>query len=46
MPGDSIVMPEKLDQESSWSSVVRNTVDVTQIFYQLGLGVAAIKILR
>ena len=46
MPGDSIVLPEKLDQESSWSSIVRNTVDITQIFYQLGLGVAAIKILR
>jgi hypothetical protein len=39
-------LPEKLDQESSWSSIVRNTVDITQIFYQLGLGVAAIKILR
>lgn len=46
MPGDSIVMPEKLDQESTWSAVIRNTVDVTQIFYQLGLGVAAIKILQ
>ena len=46
MPGDSIVMPEKLDQESAWSTVIRNTLDVTQIFYQLGLGVAAIKILR
>jgi protein involved in polysaccharide export with SLBB domain len=46
MPGDSIVMPEKLDQESAWSTVIRNTLDVTQIFYQLGLGVAAIKILQ
>ncbi len=46
MPGDSIVMPEKLDQESTWSTLIRNTVDVTQIFYQLGLGAAAIKILQ
>ena len=46
MPGDSIVMPEKLDQESAWSSVIRNTVDITQVFYQLGLGAAAIKVLK
>jgi protein involved in polysaccharide export with SLBB domain len=46
MPGDSIVIPEKLDQESAWSSVIRNTVDITQIFYQLGLGAAAIKVLQ
>ena len=46
LPGDSIVVPEKLDRESVWSSVFRNTRDVTQIFYQLGLGAAAIKTLR
>lgn len=46
LPGDSIVVPEKLDRESVWSSVFRNTKDVTQIFYQLGLGAAAIKTLR
>ena len=46
LPGDSIVIPEKLDRESVWSSVFRNTRDVTQIFYQLGLGAAAIKTLR
>lgn len=46
MPGDTIVMPEKLDRESAWSSIVRNTKDFTQILYQLGLSAAAIKTLR
>jgi protein involved in polysaccharide export with SLBB domain len=46
MPGDTIVMPEKLDRESGWSSFIRNTKDITQVFYQLGLGAAAIKTLR
>ena len=46
MPGDTIVMPERLDRESVWSSVVRNAKDFTQIMYQLGLGAAAIKTLR
>ena len=46
MPGDSIVMPEKVDRESTWSTVVRNTKDITQILYQLGLGAAAYKTLR
>lgn len=45
MPGDSIVMPDKLDREASWSSIVRNAKDVTQIFYQLGLGAAGLKAL-
>lgn len=46
MPGDSIVVPDKLDMEATWSTVVRNTKDLTQIFYQLGLGAAAIKTLK
>jgi protein involved in polysaccharide export with SLBB domain len=46
LPGDTIVMPEKLDRESVWSSVFRNTLGATQIFYQLGLGAAAVKTLR
>lgn len=45
MPGDSIVMPEKIDREAIWSSLVRNAKDVTQIFYQLGLGAAGLKAL-
>ena len=46
MPGDTIVLPEKLDRESSWSVFIRNTKDITQVIYQLGLGAAAIKVLR
>jgi protein involved in polysaccharide export with SLBB domain len=46
MPGDSIVLPEKLDRESAWAAIVRNTRDFTQILYQLGLGVAALRVLR
>jgi protein involved in polysaccharide export with SLBB domain len=41
-PGDSIVMPEELDK----TTVMRNLKDIAQIFYQFGLGVAAIKVLR
>jgi protein involved in polysaccharide export with SLBB domain len=46
LPGDSIIVPDKLDMEATWSAVVRNTKDITQIFYQLGLGAAAIKTLK
>jgi protein involved in polysaccharide export with SLBB domain len=46
MPGDTIVLPEKLDRESPWSYIVRGVKDYTQILYQLGLGAAAIKTLR
>jgi protein involved in polysaccharide export with SLBB domain len=46
MPGDAIVVPDKIDLEATWSAVVRNTRDFTQIFYQLGLGAAAIKTLK
>jgi protein involved in polysaccharide export with SLBB domain len=45
-PCDSIVVPEKIDRESAWSSIFRNTKDMTQIFYNLGLGAAAIRTLR
>lgn len=45
MPGDAIVMPDKLDREASWSAIVRNAKDITQIFYQLGLGAAGLKAL-
>jgi hypothetical protein len=43
MPGDTIIMPEKIDKETSWNAAVRNLKDYTQILYQLGLGAAAFK---
>jgi protein involved in polysaccharide export with SLBB domain len=46
LPGDTIVVPDELDRESLWSKIFRNTLDGTQIFYQLGLGAAAIKTLK
>jgi protein involved in polysaccharide export with SLBB domain len=46
MPGDSILVPQKTDLEPMWSAFTRNTKDITQIFYQLGLGAAALKTLR
>mgnify|MGYP003335295662 FL=1 len=46
MPGDAIVVPDNIDLEATWSTVVRNTKDLTQIFYQLGLGAAAIRTLK
>ena len=40
-PGDTVVVPENVEL-TSWTKIFR---DWTQIFYQLGLGAAAIKIL-
>lgn len=42
MPGDAIVVPEELDR----TTVTRALKDISQIFYQFGLGAAAIKVLR
>jgi polysaccharide export outer membrane protein len=42
MPGDSIVVPEELDR----TTVTRALKDITQIFYQFGLGAAAIAVLK
>jgi polysaccharide biosynthesis/export protein len=42
MPGDSIVVPEELDR----TSTMRMLKDISQLFYQFGLGAAALKVLR
>ncbi len=42
MPGDSIVVPEELDR----TSLTRQFKDISQIFYQFGLGAAAIRVLK
>jgi polysaccharide export outer membrane protein len=42
MPGDSIVVPEELDR----TTVTRALKDIATIFYQFGLGAAAVKVLR
>ncbi len=45
-PGDAIVVPTQLDFETWGRALVRNLKDIGQIFYQFGLGAAAIKTLR
>jgi len=46
MPGDTLVVPTKVDRETSYNFVVRALRDWTQIFSNLGIGAAAIKTLR
>lgn len=46
MPGDTIVVPEKLDKQTGWSKFMQGARDWTQIFANFGLGAAAIKTLR
>lgn len=45
-PGDAIVVPTQLDFETWGRAFVRNLKDFSQIFYQFGLGAAAIQTLR
>lgn len=45
-PGDAIVVPTQLDFETWGRALVRNLKDFSQIFYQFGLGAAAIETLR
>ena len=42
MPGDSVVVPEELDR----TTLTRSLRDISQIFYQFGLGAAALKVLK
>ena len=42
MPGDTVVVPAQIDRESRYNFVTRALKDWTQIFANLGLGVAAI----
>ena len=46
MPGDTVVVPTKVDRETSYNFIVRGLRDWTQIFSNLGIGAAAIKTLR
>jgi protein involved in polysaccharide export with SLBB domain len=46
MPGDAIVVPEKIDKQTGWSKFMQGARDWTQIFANFGLGAAAIKTLR
>jgi polysaccharide biosynthesis/export protein len=45
-PGDALIVPNQLDYETWGRALVRNLKDWSQIFYQFGLGAAAIVTLR
>ncbi len=45
-PGDAVVVPNQLDFETWGRALVRNLKDFSQIFYQFGLGAAAIRTLN
>lgn len=46
MPGDTIVVPEKIDRQTAWNKFIQGARDWTQILANLGLGAAAVKTLR
>ena len=46
MPGDTVIVPAKVDRESGYNFLVRGLRDWTQIFSNLGIGAAAIRTLR
>lgn len=46
MPGDSVVVPAKLDRRTNWTKFITGLKDWTQVLYQLGLGVAAWEVLN
>jgi protein involved in polysaccharide export with SLBB domain len=46
MPGDTIVVPEKLDKQTAWSKFTQGAREWTQILANFGLGAAAVKTLR
>lgn len=45
-PGDAIFVPEKFDRRSAYTQFIQGAKDWTSIFYQFGLGAAAIKTIR
>lgn len=45
-PGDSVFVPELLDKRTPYTVFIQGVKDVTQLFFQFGLGAAAIKTLR
>jgi protein involved in polysaccharide export with SLBB domain len=45
MPGDTVVVPSKVDRESGYNTLMRGLRDWTQIFSNLGIGAAAIRTL-
>lgn len=45
-PGDSVFVPEIIDKRSPYTQFIQGAKDWTQLFYQFGLGAAAVKTLK
>jgi len=45
MPGDTVVVPQRVVGETGWNLFLRNARDITQILANLGLGLAALRTL-
>ena len=45
-PGDTIFIPEVLDRRTVYNQFIQGAKDWTQLFYQFGLGAAAVKTLK
>jgi protein involved in polysaccharide export with SLBB domain len=45
-PGDTLVVPDRIDRESPWNAFVRGAKDWTQILANFGLAAAGLKTLR
>ena len=45
-PGDALFVPEVLDRRSAYTQFMQGAKDWTQLFYQFGLGAAAVKTLK
>lgn len=45
-PGDTVFVPELVDRRSGYTQFIQGAKDLTQVFFQLGLGAAAIRTLR
>jgi protein involved in polysaccharide export with SLBB domain len=46
MPGDVVVVPEKIQRETGYTTFMRGLKDWTQVLFQLGLAAAAIQVLK
>jgi len=46
MPGDVVVVPEKIQRETGYTVFMRGLKDWTQVLFQLGLAAAAIHVLK
>ena len=45
-PCETLFVPDVLDRRTAWSRFVEGAKDITAIFYQFGIGAAAVKTLR